>query len=70
MGWWFYEILVKIEFFKNLVQMEHYSNPKIKDERDIMDLIQIQLKKSGSKAKLKIHTKNSIFQKYWAWLLK
>lgn len=70
MGWWFYEIFVKIDFFKKLVQIEHYANPKIKDERDIMNLIQIQLKKNGSKAKLKLVAERSIFQRYWTWLLK
>ena len=70
MGWWFYEIFVKIEFFKNLVRMEHQINPKIKDERDIVLIIQNQLKKNNSKARIKIVSKPSIFTKYWTWLLK
>ena len=48
MGWWFYEIFVQIEFFKNLVNVEHQINPKIKDESDIATLIQTQVKKKGS----------------------
>ena len=70
MGWWFYEIFVKIEFFKKLVKMEHQINPKIKDERDVVELIQNQVKKSGSKARVKLVSKPSIFTKYWTWLLK
>ena len=70
MGWWFYEISVKIEFFKNLVKMEHQLNPKIKDERDIVVLIQNQLKKRDSKARVKLVSKPSLFTKYWTWLLK
>ena len=70
MGWWFYEIFVKIEFFKNLVKIEHQMNHKIKDERDIARLIQNQLKTNGSKARIKMVSKPSIFTKYWTWLLK
>ncbi len=70
MGWWFYTIFVKIEFFKKLVQMEHYYNPKIKDERDILKIIQKQLKLKGSKGKIKLDSKPSLFQKYWTWLLR
>ena len=70
MGWWFYEIFVKIEFFKNLVKMEHQLNPKIKDERDVVSLIQNQVKGTGSKARVKLVSKPSIFTKYWTWLLK
>ena len=70
MGWWFYEIFVKVEFFKNLVKTEHRINPKIKDERDIVVLIQNQLKKNDSKARIKIVSKPSVFRKYWTWLLK
>ena len=70
MGWWFYEISVKITFFKNLVNMEHQLNSKIKDERDIVVLIQDQLKKRGSKARIKLISKPSLFTKYWTWLLK
>ena len=70
MGWWFYEIYVKIEFFKSLVKMEHQLNPKIKDERDIVAFLQSHLKKNGSKAKIKLVSKPSIFTKYWTWLLK
>ena len=70
MGWWFYEIFVKIEFFKKLVQTEHNSNPKIKDEQDIMNMIQKQLKKKGSKAKIKLDSERSLFRRYWIWLLR
>ena len=70
MGWWFYEIFVKMEFFKRLVQMEHNANPKIKDERDILIIIQKQLKMNGSKARIKLESKPSLFRKYWTWLLR
>jgi predicted AlkP superfamily pyrophosphatase or phosphodiesterase len=70
MGWWFYEIFVKLEFFKKLVQIEHDYNQKIQDERDVLKIIQKQLKTSGSKAKITINSKPSVFKKYWVWLLK
>ena len=70
MGWWFYEIFVKVEFIKKLVQFEHNYNSKIKDERDIMNVIQKQLKQNGSNAEIKYISDTSLFQKYWTWLLK
>ena len=70
MGWWFYEIFVKIEFIKKLVQMEHRCNFEIKDEADIMKMIQKQLKQKGSQAKIELVSDPSIFRRYWTWLLK
>lgn len=70
MGWWFYEIFVKAEFIKKIVQFEHNYNTKIKDELDIMNVIQIQLKQKGSKAKIKNISDPFLFRKYWIWLLK
>ena len=70
MGWWFYEIFVKAEFIKKIVQFEHNCNPMVKDERDIMNMIQKQLKQNGTNAKIKNISNSSLFQKYWTWLLK
>ena len=70
MGWWFYEIFVKIEFIKKLVQMEHNYNPKIRDEKDIMNIIQKQLKQNGVQVKIKLVSDPSLFQRYWTWLLR
>ncbi len=70
MGWWFYEVFVKIEFFKKLVQIEHDCNQKIQNERDILKIIQKQFKASGSKAKITINSKPSVFKRYWVWLLR
>lgn len=70
MGWWFYDIFVKAEFIKKLVQHEHNYNPKIKDEGDIMNIIQKQLKQNGTNTKIKNISDPSLFQRYWTWLLK
>ena len=70
MGWWFYEISVKVEFIKKVVQMEHDYNPKIKDEGDIMNMIQKQLKHKGSHAKIEFVSDPSLFRRYWTWLLR
>ena len=40
MGWWFYDVYVRVEFIKKLVEIAHMSNNSVKDERDIMKIIQ------------------------------
>lgn len=70
MGWWFYEIYVKIGFIKNVMEVEHASNPNIKDELDLATLVQRFLKQNGSKGRITLHTNRSIFAKYWTWLLR
>lgn len=70
MGWWFYEIYVKIGFIKKVVEIEHELNPKVKTEVDIMEMLQKFLKKNDTKCKVTLHTKKSLFTKYWTWLLK
>lgn len=70
MGWWFYEIYIKIEFIKKIVEVEHQLNPKVKTEFDILEMLQRFLKENGSKCKVTLHTKRSLFAKYWTWLLK
>lgn len=70
MGWWFYDIYVKKGFIKKLVETEHISNKKAKDERAILKIIQDELKRNSSKARVKFHGKKPFMAKYWAWLMK
>ncbi len=71
MGWWFYTIYVKIGFIKKLVEYNHTRDPKIKDERAILKIIQNYLKMKKSKSfKVKFHGEKPMLGGYWHWLLR
>lgn len=70
MGWWFYTIYVKIGFIKELVTYHHSLNPKAKDERAILKLVQEQLKQQKNTARVKFHGEKPIFARYWSWLMR
>ena len=70
MGWWFYTIYVKIGFIKKLVEYNHTRDPKIKDEKAILKIIQNYLKMKKSKAKVKFHGEKPMLGGYWHWLLR
>lgn len=70
MGWWFFSIQVKIEFIEKLVQFEHTMNSKIADEGYILKKIEDKFKLEESKARAKLDQGQSLFKKYWVWLLK
>ena len=53
MGWYFYTIYVKIGFIKKLVEYNHTRDPKIKDEKAILKIVQNYLKTKKSKARIK-----------------
>ena len=76
----FYQVFEKFNFYKDFIKPPTHgkfcirtklvSILKIKDERDIVPLIQNQIKKNGSKARVRLVSKPSLFTKYWTWLLK
>jgi|TARA_B100001540_G_C15656969_1_gene573746 hypothetical protein len=70
MGWWFYDVYVRAEFIKKLVETAHLSNSSIKDERGIMKIIQKNFKQNSSVARVKIHGDKPFMAGYWSWLLK
>lgn len=70
MGWWFFSIQVKIEFIEKLVQFEHTMNSRAIDEGHILKKIEEKFKLEGSKARAKLDQGQSLFKKYWVWLLK
>ena len=53
MGWWFYTIYVRIGFVKILVEYNHTCDPKIKDEKAILRIIQNYFKTQKSKSRIK-----------------
>ena len=70
MGWWFYDVFVRVEFIKKLVEIAHLSNSSVKDERDIMKIIQKNFKQNNSVARVKIHGDKPFMSGYWSWLMK
>ncbi len=70
MGWWFYDVYVRVEFIKKLVEIAHMSNNSVKDERDIMKIIQKNFKQNKSVARVKIHGEKPFMSGYWSWLMK
>ena len=70
MGWWFYTIYVKIGFIKELVEYNHIRDPKIKDEKAILKIVQNYLKMQKSKARVKFDRDKPTFGGYWHWLLR
>lgn len=70
MGWWFYIIYVKVGFIKEIVTYHHNLDPKVKDERVILKIIEDDLKVDKSTARVKFHGKKPIFARYWSWLMR
>ena len=70
MGWWFYTIYVRIGFVKKLVEYNHTRDPKIKDEKAILKIIQNYFKTQKSKTRIKFHGEKPMLGGYWHWLLR
>ena len=70
MGWWFYTIYVRIGFIKKLVEYNHTRDPKIKDKKAILKIIQNYFKTQKSKARIKFHGEKPMLGGYWHWLLR
>ena len=66
MGWWFYDVFVRVEFIKKLVEIAHLSNSSVKNERDIMKIIQKNFKQNNSVARVKIHNDKPFMSGYWS----
>ena len=70
MGWWFYTIYVKIGFIRGIVEHEHASDPGVRDERGILCMVQREMRRQKSKARVKFHADKPFFARYWAWLMR
>ena len=70
MGWYFYTIYVKIGFIKKLVEYNHTRDPKVKDEKAILKIVQNYLKMQNSKAKIKFHWEKPTLGGNYHWLLR
>ena len=70
MGWYFYTIYVKIGFIKKLVEYNHIRDPKVKDEKAILKIVQNYLKIQKSKARIKFDRDKPTLGGYYHWLLR
>jgi hypothetical protein len=72
-GWWFYDILVSPEFLQKIFQLLlPPGSPRNKKSASIkiVDMLQDQLKKSGSSAWVKMHGDMPFAAPWWAWLMR
>ena len=70
MGWCFYTIYVKIGFIKKLVEYNHIRDPKVKDEKAILKIVQNYLKMQKSKARIKFDRDKPTLGGYYHLLLR
>ena len=72
-GWWFYDVFVTREFLQKIFQIAlplgSIHNKKTASFK-IIDMIQDQLKKNGSEAKIKMHGDIPFAGPWWAWLMR
>lgn len=74
-GWWFYDVFATPEFLQGLFQValpkEEFSSNDVKSATiKIVGMLQDQLKKSGSEARIKMHGDRPFAAPWWAWLMK
>jgi len=66
----FTQFTFKIGFIKELVEYNHTRDPKIKDEKAILKIVQNYLKMQKSKARVKFDRDKPTLGGYWHWLLR
>ena len=74
-GWWFYDVYVTQEFLQRLFQIvipkeELSSRDKKSATIKIVDMVQSQLRKNGSEARVKIHGDIPFAAPWWSWLMR
>lgn len=69
-GWWFYEIYFNSEFMEKIIQSESTADKKIKNERDVLELIKNNLKERGSNARIRLYKDKPFLASWWKWLMK
>jgi len=74
-GWWFYDIFATPEFLQGLFQIalpkEEFSSNDVKSATlKIVGMLQDQLKKNGSEARVKMHGDRPFAAPWWGWLMK
>jgi len=69
-GWWFYEVSLKPEFVEKIIQTRTTIGKKIKNERDILEIIQADLTQNASGARIRLYKDKPLFIQWWKWILK
>jgi hypothetical protein len=74
-GWWFYDVFVMPEFLQRIFQIvvpreELSSQDKKSATIKLVDMFQLQLKKNGSDARVKMHGDIPFAAPWWAWLMR
>lgn len=69
-GWWFYEIYLKSGFMEKIIQSESTADRKIKNERDVLEIIKNNLKQKGSSARIRLYKDKPFLASWWKWLMK
>ncbi|MFZ1076461.1 MAG: hypothetical protein WAN47_03400 [Nitrosotalea sp.] len=69
-GWCFYEVFLKPEFMEKIIQSKNAMGKKIKNERDILEMLQSDLTQGGSGAKIRLYKDKPLFIRWWKWILK
>jgi len=69
-GWWFYEIYLKPEFVEKVIQAKSVMGKKVKNEKDILEIIQVNLKQNGCGARIRLYKDKPLFVRWWKWILK
>ncbi len=74
-GWWFYDVYVTPEFLQTIFEIflpreEFTSRDKKSATIKIIGMIQSQMTKNGSEARVKIHGDISFAAPWWSWLMR
>lgn len=74
-GWWFYDVFVMPEFLQRIFQIvipheELSSRDKKSAAIKLVDMFQLQLRKNGSDARVKMHGDIPFAAPWWAWLMR
>jgi hypothetical protein len=74
-GWWFYDVFVTPEFLQRIFQIvlpreELTSKDKKSAKIKLVDMFQVQLRKIGSDARVKMHGDIPFAAPWWAWLMR
>ncbi|MDQ3836881.1 MAG: hypothetical protein M3270_08110 [Thermoproteota archaeon] len=74
-GWWIYDVFVIPKFlqriFQTLIPQEELSSRDKKSATiKIVDMFQLQMKKNGSEARVKMHGDIPFAAPWWSWLMR
>ena len=74
-GWWFYDVYVTQDFLQRIFQIvipkeELSSRDKKSATIKIVDMFQLQMRKNGSDAQVKMHGDIPFAAPWWSWLMR